>query len=439
MKARAIAEADGRIKEQRDNEDVFSRQMKVRLEQERITRLEAINATFKNLGESLNSFIGSPTKIMTTVAALTAAAGGVYAMRETARVAGRLIEKRLGTPSLVRETSRSTGHFALRRQLSRMVGLAKPEEGYSLTDVVLRSEIAERIQRLAVSVKNTQANAAPYRHMLFYGPPGTGKTMVAKRLARVSGMDYAIMSGGDVGPLGRDAVTELHKMFDWANTSKRGLLLFIDEADAFLASRSRQQMSEDQRNALNALLFRTGEASKKFMLVMATNRPGDLDRAIGDRVDEAMIFDLPDEPARRKLVKQYFQKYIVESGSEARTGPFGLFQRAAARIQVEGIDDAYLDGIAHRTEGFSGREIAKLMISVQGNVYGRSSTKLTQEIMEETVQWKLKEHDAKDSFATSDAFDFVATPKKAGHAGASSNAVRVAVDSAPRPTKPELK
>jgi ATPase family AAA domain-containing protein 3A/B len=27
--------------------------------------------------------------------------------------------------------------------------------------------------------------------------------MVAKRLAACSGMDYAIMSGGDVGPLGK--------------------------------------------------------------------------------------------------------------------------------------------------------------------------------------------------------------------------------------------
>ncbi len=40
--------------------------------------------------------------------------------------------------------------------------------------------------------------------------------MVAKRLAWQSGMEYAIMSGGDVGPLGADAVTELHRMFEWA-------------------------------------------------------------------------------------------------------------------------------------------------------------------------------------------------------------------------------
>lgn len=37
-----------------------------------------------------------------------------------------------------------------------------------------------------------------------------------------SGMDYAIMTGGDVAPMGRDGVTAMHKVFDWANTSGRG-------------------------------------------------------------------------------------------------------------------------------------------------------------------------------------------------------------------------
>ena len=30
------------------------------------------------------------------------------------------------------------------------------------------------------------------------------------------------MTGGDVVPLGKDGVTAIHKVFDWANTSRRG-------------------------------------------------------------------------------------------------------------------------------------------------------------------------------------------------------------------------
>ncbi len=39
--------------------------------------------------------------------------------------------------------------------------------------------------------------------------------MAAKRLARTSGLDYAIMSGGDEAPLGGKAVTQLHEVGGW--------------------------------------------------------------------------------------------------------------------------------------------------------------------------------------------------------------------------------
>lgn len=76
-------------------------------------------------------------------------------------------------------------------------------------------------------------------------------------------MDYAILTGGDVAPMGRDGVSAIHKVFDWSQTSRRGLLLFVDEADAFLRKRANEQISEDLRASLNAFLYRTGEQSQK--------------------------------------------------------------------------------------------------------------------------------------------------------------------------------
>ncbi len=99
--------------------------------------------------------------------------------------------------------------------------------------------------------------------------------MFAKKLAMHSGMDYAVLTGGDIAPMGRDGVTAMHKVFDWAETSRKGLILFVDEADAFLRKRSSEKISEDMRSTLNAFLYRTGDQSEKFMLVLASNTPGE--------------------------------------------------------------------------------------------------------------------------------------------------------------------
>ena len=128
----------------------------------------------------------------------------------------------------------------------------------ALSGVVLEPNLEARLRDVAIATKNTKLNGGMYRNLLFYGPPGTGKTMFAKKLAMHSGMDYAIMTGGDVAPMGRDGVTAMHKVFDWSSTSGRGLILFVDEADAFLRKRSSEKISEDLRSTLNAFLYRTG-------------------------------------------------------------------------------------------------------------------------------------------------------------------------------------
>jgi len=389
--ARALAEAEGRIKEQRENEDLHTRRMHLKAGEDRTTQLESIAATIRGVGDSLSSFILDTPRVTATVALLTAVAAGVYGMREGSRVGAALLKKRLLTPPLVRETSRGGTLGGFFGGGGGGGGAAET----SLGDVVLNAAMAARVGEVAASVRNTRSNGAAYRNLLFFGPPGTGKTMVAKRLARSSGLDYAIMSGGDVAPLGRDAVTELHRLLDWAERSPRGCLLFIDEADAFLASRSKAAMSEDARNALNALLFRTGEASRKLMLVLATNRPGDLDAAVVDRVDEALLFDLPDAPARRALAAAYWKKYVADTAG----GTAG-----AAIAVTPDVDAAAIDRVADRLDGFSGRAIAKLFLSVQGAAYGRGGVDgkpplVDAALVDAVVRIKLDEAAAKATFS----------------------------------------
>jgi ATPase family AAA domain-containing protein 3A/B len=51
------------------------------------------------------------------------------------------------------------------------------------------------------------------------------------------------------------------------------MILFIDEADAFLRNRKSQEMSEYMRHTVNSFLYRTGTPSEKVVVVLATNSP----------------------------------------------------------------------------------------------------------------------------------------------------------------------
>ena len=81
---------------------------------------------------------------------------------------------------------------------SHINGAPAHHSGDDFAGIILHEKLDSRIHFLAQGVRNTRRHSAPMRHMLFYGPPGTGKSMVAKRLAVSSGLDWAIMSGGDV-------------------------------------------------------------------------------------------------------------------------------------------------------------------------------------------------------------------------------------------------
>jgi len=70
------------------------------------------------------------------------------------------------------------------------------------------------------------------------------------------------------------------------------------------------------RAALNAALFRTGDQSRDFAVVLATNRPADLDPAVLDRMDEALEFPLPGPVERARILQIYLNSYIAKAGSD---------------------------------------------------------------------------------------------------------------------------
>ncbi|KAF8098989.1 hypothetical protein N665_0255s0062 [Sinapis alba] len=397
IRVKAMAEAEGRAHEAKLTEDQNRRLLMERINGEREKWLAAINTMFGHIEGGFRTLLTDRNKLIMTVGGATALAAGVYTTREGARVTWGYINRMLGQPSLIRESS--MGRFPLANTMSqlknRISGAAAPQVGKPLDNVILHPSLKKRIEHLARATSNTKSHQAPFRNMMFYGPPGTGKTMVAREIARKSGLDYAMMTGGDVAPLGSQAVTKIHQIFDWAKKSNKGLLLFIDEADAFLCERNSVYMSEAQRSALNALLFRTGDQSRDIVLVLATNRPGDLDSAVTDRIDEVIEFPLPGEEERFKLLNLYLNNYLKKNEENRDTKPkwSHLFKKLSQKITVEDdLTDKVISEAAVKTEGFSGREIAKLVAGVQAGVYGRKDCVLDSQLFKEIVEYKVEEH-----------------------------------------------
>mmetsp|Transcript_40641 Transcript_40641/g.91683 ORF Transcript_40641/g.91683 Transcript_40641/m.91683 type:complete len:828 (+) Transcript_40641:49-2532(+) len=431
---RAKVEQEAKIRAARENEDVNLRQMRAEAQEKRQQTLAAIKATADIILSWITAVYSSPQNLMLAIGSVVVAIAGVYLAREMAILLREQLNKRLGRPSLVRSTNRRGTMQSLWIGLLRLLKIRKPH-GAEFDDVVLHPDLHQQVMRLADATRSAKKRRMPLQHVMFYGPPGTGKTMVAQRFAEYSGLEYAIMSGGDVAPLEEQAVTELHKLFKWVHRSRRGVLLFIDEADAFLVSRKAGIMSETLRNALTTMLYHTGTPSSQFMLVCATNRPGDLDSAVLDRLDEAVEFGLPDIDARKAMVGLYYDMYIsrplkldpvpkavdkaAAKENNAKQQENGAKKPAAGRKsaktqgfpelpKAEIVDEAGLADAARRLHGFSGREIAKLFTSLQTHVLYSATSKgagtdfrLRKSMFLEVIDAKVREHERTAEFQVS--------------------------------------
>jgi len=371
------AEAAGRAQQERENIEIRLRELRARTAEERRTSLDSINEIFSSASSGAQALYDDKGKAVTLVTGLTVMALGIYSARAATRVAGTVLERTLSRPPLVRETSRWTW----RPQLMTFPWTKSSGSKGIFDTIVLEEELTERLKWTTNALLSAQENGTPFRHLLLHGPPGTGKTLFARTLARQSGLDYAVMSGGDLGPLGREGPHELHKLFEWAKHSKRGLVLFVDEADAFLrrGRGSDGAMSEDARNALSIFLHHTGTESARVAVILATNVPSVLDRAVLDRIDEAFEFPRPAYPQRLAMLQLFTEQYLLRPA-----------KRGAKAIEVDPeLDIKFLEEVAKKTDGLSGRQLAKLILAFQSAVFGSGTGRLTRGLAETVLAWRL--------------------------------------------------
>ena len=118
------------------------------------------------------------------------------------------------------------------------------------------------------------------------------------------------------------------------------------------------------------------------MLVLASNTPEQFDWAVNDRLDEMVEFSVPGMEERQRLVRLYFDKFVLQPASEGKN-----------RLKIAQFDYSELcNVIASMAEGMSGREIAKLGVAWQAAAYASADGVLTEQMVMDKVKDALHQH-----------------------------------------------
>ncbi|KAF7556377.1 hypothetical protein G7Z17_g1416 [Cylindrodendrum hubeiense] len=120
--------------------------------------------------------------------------------------------------------------------------------------------------------------------LLLHGAPGVGKTSTAEGVAELFKKPLLQITCGDLGTTAKEVEQTLETNF--ALASKWGCILLLDEADVFLAERTKEDF---QRNGLVAAFLRVLEYYAGI-LFLTTNRVGDFDEAFTSRIHISLYY-----------------------------------------------------------------------------------------------------------------------------------------------------
>ncbi|MCJ1423495.1 hypothetical protein MMC29_001379 [Sticta canariensis] len=140
--------------------------------------------------------------------------------------------------------------------------------------------------------------------LLLYGPPGTGKTLLAKAVAKESGATVLEVSGSDINDMYvGEGEKNVKAIFSLAK-KLTPCIVFIDEADAILGSRGGSSPRTSHRELINQFLREwDGMNDHSAFIMVATNRPYDLDEACLRRLPRRLLVDLPTEQDREAILR----------------------------------------------------------------------------------------------------------------------------------------
>ncbi len=211
--------------------------------------------------------------------------------------------------------------------------------GPTWDDVILPARTKRELRQMQLLLENPSLSKdlgiEPPTGLLLYGPPGTGKTTIARVLAHESHCHFLATSPAEINSMWLgESEKSVKKLFDEAR-AKSPAIVFLDEIDALLPSRS-GGVNQYSDKVVNQFLHEMDGLVKnrRIFVIGATNRRDMLDPALlrGGRLSREIEIPLPDEPSRRQI-----------------------FALAASGAKLD--EDVDLDDLARRAEGYSGANI----------------------------------------------------------------------------------
>lgn len=184
--------------------------------------------------------------------------------------------------------------------LEDVAGMAKLKDEV-LYDVIEVMQRPEEAHELGLSIPNG---------ILLYGPPGCGKTFFAEKLAEEMQCHYMYIHCSDVASqFIHGGQEKIAAVFSEAR-AKAPTLLFLDELDAMVCNREKQN-NVSESGEVNEFLSQMNNIGEHNVLVIgATNRPREIDEAMmrAGRMELRYYIGPPDEEALTELFRIHMQK-----------------------------------------------------------------------------------------------------------------------------------
>lgn len=181
--------------------------------------------------------------------------------------------------------------------------------------------------------------------ILFYGVPGTGKTFFATAIANEMKVPFVCVSCTQLkGSYHGQTENNVIAVFDYCAQFER-CILFLDEFEAIATDRNSAGASEVSSSTVTTLLTKINGfgSSDSILLIAATNCPYKLDGAIISRANEMIEIPLPNTE-------------VIEEVLSHKLGN-----------RIDG--SVNISEIAKRLDGYSNRDISKVINKVKTLVY----------------------------------------------------------------------